>query len=76
VPDGDLFHAIRQQRASVVTSEIDSFTPRGIRLKDGSELKADIIVTATGLVLQVLGGMEVAVDGRAVEFAKTLNYKA
>jgi monooxygenase len=75
VPDGDLFNAIRQQRASVVTQEIDTFTPRGIRLKDGSELEADIIVTATGLVLQVLGGMEVAVDGRAVDFSKTLNYK-
>ena len=57
------------------TSEIDTFTKNGIKLKDGSELEADIIVTATGLVLQVLGGMEVAVDGRAVDFARTLNYK-
>ena len=75
VPDGDLFKAIREKRASVVTKEIDRFTERGIRLKDGSELEADIIVTATGLVLQLLGGMEVAVDGRAVDFAKTLGYK-
>jgi monooxygenase len=75
VPDGDLFNAIKQQRASVVTKEIDSFTKNGIRLKDGSELAADIIVTATGLNLQVLGGMEVSVDGRAVDFARTLNYK-
>jgi monooxygenase len=75
VPDGDLFQAIKEDRASVVTNEIDTFTTDGIRLKDGSELPADIIVTATGLVLQVLGGMEVAVDGRPVEFAKTLNYK-
>jgi cation diffusion facilitator CzcD-associated flavoprotein CzcO len=75
VPDGDLFSAIRQKHASVVTQEIDTFTEHGIRLKDGSELEADIIVTATGLVLQLLGGMEVAVDGRAVEFAKTLGYK-
>ncbi len=75
VPDGDLFKAIREKRASVVTSEIDTFTKNGIRLKDGSELEADIIVTATGLVLQVLGGMEVSVDGRAVDFARTLNYK-
>jgi cation diffusion facilitator CzcD-associated flavoprotein CzcO len=75
VPDGDLFRSIREKRASVVTSEIDRFTEKGIRLKDGSELEADIIVTATGLVLQVLGGMEVTVDGRAVDFAKTLNYK-
>ena len=49
VPDGDLFNAIREQRASVVTKEIDSFHENGIRLKDGSELEADIIVTATGL---------------------------
>jgi len=75
VPDGDLFNAIRQKRASVVTQEIDRFTERGIRLKDGSKLEADIIVTATGLALQVLGGMEVAVDGRAVDFAKVMSYK-
>ena len=49
VPDGDLFNAIRDKRASVVTNEIDTFTKNGIRLKDGSELEADIIVTATGL---------------------------
>jgi len=75
VPDGDLFNAIRENRASVVTKEIDRFTEHGIRLKDGSELPADIIVTATGLVLQVLGGMEIAVDGRTVDFAKALTYK-
>jgi monooxygenase len=75
VPDGDLFKAIKEDRASVVTKEIDSFSASGIKLKDGSELAADIIVTATGLVLQVLGGMEVAVDGRTVDFSKTLNYK-
>jgi monooxygenase len=75
VPDGDLFKAIREKRASVVTQQIDSFTRNGIRLKDGSELEADIIVTATGLNLQVLGGMEVSVDGRTIDFARTLNYK-
>jgi cation diffusion facilitator CzcD-associated flavoprotein CzcO len=75
VPDGDLFKAIRDKRASVVTQEIDGFTATGLRLKDGSELAADIVVTATGLVLQVLGGMEVVVDGRAVDFAGTLNYR-
>ena len=75
VPDGDLFKAIRDGRASVVTDQIDTFTPKGIRLKDGSELEADIIVTATGLVLQVVGGLEVSVDGRLVDFSKTLNYK-
>ncbi len=75
VPDGDLFKAIRDKRTSVVTNQIDTFTPKGIRLKDGSELEADIIVTATGLNLQVLGGLAVEVDGRAVDFARTLNYK-
>jgi monooxygenase len=75
VPDGDLFKAIRDNRASVVTKEIDGFTENGIRLKDGSELGADIIVTATGLVLQVLGGLEVTVDGRAIDFSKELTYK-
>ena len=75
MPDGDLFRAIREKRASVVTSEIDAFTPKGIRLKDGSELAADIIVTATGLVLQVLGGMQVCVDGRDIDLSKTLTYK-
>jgi len=75
VPDGDLFQAIRENRASVVTSEIDTFTNKGIRLKDGGEIEADIIVTATGLVLQVLGGVEVSVDGRQVDFARTMNYK-
>ena len=75
VPDGDLFKSIRQGRASVVTNTIDTFTEKGIRLKDGSELPADIIVTATGLNLQVVGGLEVSVDGRAVDFARTLNYK-
>ena len=70
VPDGDLFKSIRDKRASVVTNEIDTFTKSGIKLKDGSELEADIIVTATGLNLQVLGGIEVGVDGRAVDFAR------
>src|SRR5882724_817971 len=75
VPDGDLFKAIRDKRASVATAEIYRFTNKGIKLKDGSELDADIIVTATGLNLQVLGGLEVSVDGRVIDFAKTLSYK-
>ncbi len=75
VPDGDLFKAINEKRASVVTNEIDRFTNKGVMLKDGSELEADIVVTATGLNLQVLGGMEVSVDGREIDFAKSLSYK-
>ncbi len=75
VPDGDLFNAIRGGKASVVTKTIDTFTKDGIRLSDGSELPADIIVTATGLNLQVLGGMQLVVDGKPVDMAKALNYK-
>jgi cation diffusion facilitator CzcD-associated flavoprotein CzcO len=75
IPDGDLFHAIREGRASVETDTIDTFTERGIRLASGRELPADVIVTATGLVMELLGGIEVAVDGRRVDFAKTLSYK-
>jgi monooxygenase len=75
VPDGDLFGAIREGRASVVTDQIDSFTKNGIQLKSGKELQADIIVTATGLVLEVLGGIELIVDGSRVDFSKTLSYK-
>jgi len=75
VPDGDLFKTIREQRASVVTAGIETFTERGLRLSDGRELEADVVVTATGLVLQVLGGIEVVVDDRKIDFAKTLNYK-
>jgi monooxygenase len=75
VPDGDLFEAIRADRASVVTDEIDTFTEDGILLKSGSLLQADLIVTATGLNLRVLGGLQLTVDGVAIDLAKTLNYK-
>lgn len=75
VPDGDLFKAIKDGRASVATDTIETFTPSGIRLSSGEEIAADIIVTATGLNLQVLGGLEVDVDGVRVDFAKTMNYK-
>lgn len=62
VPDGDLFVALREQRASVVTDHIDCFTAHGVRLKSGQEIQADIIVTATGLNIQMLGGMDLKVD--------------
>jgi monooxygenase len=75
VPDGDLFRAIRAGRASVVTDEIESFTVKGIRLRSGAELEADLVVTATGLNLAVLGDLQLSVDGRRVEPARTLNYK-
>jgi cation diffusion facilitator CzcD-associated flavoprotein CzcO len=60
---------------SVVTDHIETFTETGIRLKSGSELEADLVVTATGLALQLLGGMTVEVDGKAVNPADTLAYK-
>ena len=75
VPDADFFRAIRQGKVSVVTDQIETFTETGIRLKSGAELEADLIVTATGLVLVPLGGVKLTVDGRAVDPAKTFIYK-
>lgn len=75
VPDADLFLAIREGRASVETETIDRFTEKGIRLSSGRELAADVIVTATGLVLELLGGVKVAVDGREIDFSKAVSYK-
>ena len=74
-PDADLFAAIKFGRASVVTDHIETFTETGIRLCSGSELAADIIVTATGLVMQVMSGIELTVEGVPVDLAKTLSYK-
>ena len=75
VPDADMFNAIKDGRAEVVTDQIDNFTAKGIKLKSGKELEADIIVTATGLRMEVLGGVEVSVDGRKIDFGKTFIYK-
>jgi monooxygenase len=75
VPDGDLFRAIRRGRASVVTDRIDRFTRTGIRLRSGRELEADLIVTATGLEIQLWGGAQLFVDGERVETGRTMNYK-
>jgi monooxygenase len=75
VPDGDLFQAIRDGRASVVTDRIASFTETGLRLESGAELAADIVVTATGLQLLAFGGTELAVDGRPVRLPETMAYK-
>ncbi|MCB1536501.1 MAG: NAD(P)/FAD-dependent oxidoreductase [Rhodoblastus sp.] len=75
ITDGDLFAAIRENRASVATGAVERFTPKGLRLADGREIEADIIVTATGLELQMLGGATLSVDGQPVEPGKTLNYK-
>ena len=75
VPDGDLFRAISDGSASVVTDSIDAFTERGIRLTSGAELEADLIVTATGLNMLAFGGIELAVDGRVIELPETMSYK-
>jgi monooxygenase len=75
VPDADLFHVLRKGAASIATDSIETFTENGLRLRSGKELAADIVVTATGLQLQLLGGMKISVDGVPVDFAKTMNYK-
>ena len=75
VPDGDLFRGIRSGKASVVTDEIDRFTEKGIRLKSGRELEADIIVTATGFHLNVLGDIAFSIDGKPLDFAETVTYR-
>ncbi|GEE02022.1 putative monooxygenase [Gordonia spumicola] len=75
VPNGDLFKAIKKGSASIETGRIATFTETGILLEDGRELSADIIVTATGLNLQLFGGMEITVDGEPVNFADTTAYR-
>jgi monooxygenase len=75
VPDGDLFKAINGGKASVVTDEIETITEHGIKLRSGAELEADIIVTATGLNLVAFGEIELTVDARRIDPARTLNYK-
>jgi cation diffusion facilitator CzcD-associated flavoprotein CzcO len=75
VPDGDFFAALRSGQASVVTATIDTFTEKGIRLDDGTELAADIVVTATGLSMVAFGEMALEVDGRAVDSGALHVYK-
>ncbi|HTY33517.1 NAD(P)/FAD-dependent oxidoreductase [Mycobacterium sp.] len=75
VPSGDLFRAIRHGKADVVTDTIERFTPTGIRLASGREIPADIIITATGLNLQLFGGATVTVGGHPVDLTKTMAYK-
>lgn len=73
-PDGDFFAAIRDGNADVVTDRIERFTPDGILLESGRTLEADVIVTATGLVMQMLGGIRPTVDGTPVDVAGTVLY--
>lgn len=75
VPDGDLFKAINSGKASVVTDRIDRFTEHGIRLASGKELEADIVITATGLKLQLLGGTQLLIDGKPFDLQQQMTYK-
>jgi monooxygenase len=74
-PDGDLFRAIRNGSVSVVTDHVESFTERGLLLRSGTELEGDIIITATGLELLFIGGIQLQVDGEPVDVASKLVYK-
>jgi monooxygenase len=75
VPDADLFAAIRSGSMSVETDHIERFTEHGLALRSGKTLMADIVVTATGLRMRLMGGMRLTVDGVAVELGKALSYK-
>jgi cation diffusion facilitator CzcD-associated flavoprotein CzcO len=75
VPDGDLFEAVKAGRADVVTDHIETFTEAGIALKSGKKLDADLVVTATGLELLLLGDVKLTVEGEAIDVGKTLNYR-
>jgi cation diffusion facilitator CzcD-associated flavoprotein CzcO len=74
VPDGNFFHAIKDGKASVVTDEIESFTETGIALKSGETLEADIVVTATGFDLNVLGDIAITIDNEPLDFSNTVTY--
>jgi len=75
VPDGDMFRTLSEGKASMITGEIRRFTATGLEMTDGTHLEADIIITATGLVMESLGGLEIAVDGQPVDRSKLLIYK-
>ncbi len=75
VPDADLFTAIREGKVSIVTDQIESFTETGLRLRSGRSLEADVVVGATGLNIQLMGGMKLDVDGEPVDLGSKLNYK-
>jgi monooxygenase len=75
LPDGDLFTALREGTASVVTDTIEEFTETGIRVSSGDVLEADVVVTATGFDLSVFGEIAFTVDDRPVDFAQTVTYR-
>jgi len=75
VPDGDLFKGIQSGKASMVTDEIDRFTEKGVMLKSGRELEADIIITATGFNISVLGDIAFTIDGKPLDLHDTVTYR-
>jgi monooxygenase len=75
VPDGDLFESISAGEAEIVTDTIETFTEKGIELASGEELEADVVITATGLNLLFLGGIEVSLDGEQTDLTKAMTYK-
>jgi len=75
LPEGDLFVWIREGKVSIVTDQIDSFTSTGIRLVSGEVLEADIVITATGFDMSILGDVVFSVDGKPVDFAETVTYR-
>ena len=75
LPNGDLFEAIKQGSVSVVTGHINAFSEKGIKMESGEEIDADIIITATGLKLQLLGGASVRVDDKDIDLSETISYK-
>jgi monooxygenase len=75
VPNGDLFHAIAQRRAEVVTGHIETFTPGGLRMTSGEEVEVDVVVTATGLKLVTFGKINLHVDGEPVDIGRSFTYK-
>ena len=76
VPNGDLFAVIKEGKATVVTEHIDRFVDKGLLLKSGKLLEADMIVTATGLNLQLMGGIDLSVDGKKLDMSETVSYKS
>jgi monooxygenase len=75
IPDNDMFEAIKDGKADIATGAIETFTANGIRLKDGSEIPADIIITATGIKMEIMSGLALSVDGEAVKLGERLSYK-
>ena len=75
VPDADLFKSLREGSSSIVTDQIETFTSTGLQLKSGQVLDADLVITATGLALQVIGGAQLSVDGTLVDLPHSMSYK-